>query len=180
TSHSDVNPTDALKKIFGQGGIDVEIGTNIIDAIMEMGADLKQNEKPSKVIADFWDAMLRNFKSVLQMRNSNAASGEDYIIAPVKSADGTFFDSRKEKELGGKAKLPIDADANGAYHIALKGLLLLKRFAKTEESNLKKADLGISNAEWFEFAQKEIHFSLVIQPINDNFQFFRNHIITVV
>lgn len=154
-SYSDVYPTDEFKKIFGQHRIDFESGNNLIDSIMEIGADLKQNEKPSKVVADFWDTMLKNFKFVLQMRNSNAASGEDYIISPVKNADGTFFDSRKEKELGDKAKLPIDADANGAYHIALKGLLLLKRFAKTDESNLKKADLRISEAEWFEFAQEK-------------------------
>ncbi|MBD5439124.1 MAG: hypothetical protein HDR37_11295, partial [Treponema sp.] len=133
--------------------IDFESGNNLIDSIMEIGTDLKQNEKPTSDVANFWDALLRNFKLILQMRNSNAVSGEDYIISPVKNADGTFFDSRKEKELGDKAKLPIDADANGAYHIALKGLLLLKRFDKTEESNLKKADLKISNADWFEFAQ---------------------------
>ena len=152
-SHSDVYPTDELKKIFEQCSIDFESGNNLIDSIMEIGAELKQNEKPTSDVANFWDAMLRNFKLILQMRNSNAASGEDYIISPVKNADGIFFDSRKEKELGDKAKLPIDADANGAYHIALKGLLLLKRFDKTEESNLKKADMKISKADWFEFAQ---------------------------
>ena len=152
-SHSDVYPTNELKKIFNQSSIDFESGNNLIDSIMEIGADLKQNEKPTSDVANFWDALLRNFKLILQMRNSNAASGEDYIISPVKNADGTFFDSRKEKELGNKAKLPTDADANGAYHIALKGLLLLKRFDKTEESNMKKADLKISNADWIEFAQ---------------------------
>ncbi len=152
-SHSDIYPTDELKKIFNQSSIDFESGNNLIDSIMEIGTDLKQNEKPTSDVANFWDALLRNFKLILQMRNSNAASGEDYIISPVKNADGTFFDSRKEKELGDKAKLPTDADANGAYHIALKGLLLLKRFDKTEESNLKKADMKISNADWFEFAQ---------------------------
>lgn len=57
--------------------------------------------------------------------------------------------------LGDKSKLPIDADANGAYHIALKGLLLLQRFSDTEDANLKKADLRIANKDWFSFRQKK-------------------------
>ena len=63
------------------------------------------------------------------MRNSipNSSNAEDdYLISPIKAEDGTFFDSREQFSLGKDAKLPIDADANGAYHIALKGLYLLK------------------------------------------------------
>ena len=93
---------------------------------MEIGAELKEGEKPSKEIACFWDSLLWNFKLILQMRNSIPNSEIDYLISPVKADDGTFFDSRVQKELGEEAKLPIDADANGAYHIALKGLYLLK------------------------------------------------------
>ena len=89
------------------------------------------------------------------MRNSNAQTGEDYIISPVKADDGTFFDSRNQLSLGKEAKLPIDADANGAYHIALKGLELLRRFNETDEIKLKKADMKISNADWFKFVQEK-------------------------
>ncbi|MCF0242080.1 MAG: hypothetical protein HUK25_05540, partial [Treponema sp.] len=43
------------------------------------------------------------------------------------------------------------ADANGAYHIALKGLYLLKN----NFNNNDKGYLGnISNAEWFKFVQE--------------------------
>ena len=56
------------------------------------------------------------------MRNSNARTEEDYIISPVKANDGTFFDSREETKKEDYAIFPKDADANGAYHIALKGL----------------------------------------------------------
>lgn len=157
-SHSDVYPTDEFKKIFNQCNIDFESGTNLIDSILEIGADLKDGEKPVSEVASFWDSMLKNFKLILQMRNSNASSGEDYIISPVKNINGTFFDSREQKKLaenGSAAKLPIDADANGAYHIALKGLLLLQRFSATEDANLKKADLKISNADWFKFMQEK-------------------------
>ena len=89
------------------------------------------------------------------MRNSDAKTGDDYIISPVMSESGNFFDSREQEKLGNNAKLPKDADANGAYHIALKGLYLLKAFDKTPEDQLKKVDMKISNADWFRFAQEK-------------------------
>ena len=53
-----------------------------------------------------------------------------------------FFDSRK-----GEASLPLDADANGAYNIARKGLMVMDQI-KSE----KKPE--ISNEVWLNFAQK--------------------------
>lgn len=151
-SHSDVEPTEKLKAIFEQVGIPFASGENVLDLIMEVGADLKQNEKPASDVAHFWDSLLFNFKLILQMRNSNAQTAEDYIISPVKAADGTFFDSRKEAALGKNAKLPIDADANGAYHIALKGLYLLKNNFNLNEKGYIE---NISNADWFAFVQEK-------------------------
>ncbi|MCI5523407.1 MAG: type V CRISPR-associated protein Cas12a/Cpf1 [Spirochaetia bacterium] len=154
-SYSDVFPTDELKQTFEQAEIKIHDDENLLDVIMEIGADLKPDEKPNQNVASFWDSLLRNFKLILQMRNSNAQTGEDYIISPVKADDGTFFDSRNQLSLGKEAKLPIDADANGAYHIALKGLELLRRFNETDEIKLKKADMKISNADWFKFVQEK-------------------------
>ena len=68
---------------------------------------------------------------------------------------GTFFDSREEGKKEHNATLPKDADANGAYHIALKGLSLLKRFDVADEKSLKKFDMKISNADWFKFVQEK-------------------------
>ncbi|MBO5423037.1 MAG: type V CRISPR-associated protein Cas12a/Cpf1, partial [Fibrobacteraceae bacterium] len=132
-SYEDVLITEKLKSIFQKVNIDYTSGNDLLDSIMGIGADLKNGEKPSKDIADFWDDLLYNFKLSLQMRNSNARTEEDYIISPVKSEDGTFFDSREEGKKEHNATLPKDADANGAYHIALKGLSLLKRFDVADE-----------------------------------------------
>ena len=74
------------------------------------------------------------------MRNSN--SNIDYILSPIMNKTGGFFDSRKRDKT-----LPIDADANGSYHIALKGLYLIENLSKGEK------DLKISNEKWFEFVQ---------------------------
>ena len=153
--YDDVQPTEELKALFETSGIDYKSGNPILDSIMSIGADLKDGAKPSKEIADFWDRLLYYFKLILQMRNSNARSGEDYIISPVMAADGTFFDSREEIKKGEEAKLPVDADANGAYHIALKGLSLINKINLAKDEELKKFDMKISNADWFKFAQEK-------------------------
>ncbi|MBO5481703.1 MAG: type V CRISPR-associated protein Cas12a/Cpf1 [Spirochaetaceae bacterium] len=154
-SYEDVLITEKLKSAFQKVNIDYTNGNDLLDSIMEIGADLKNGEKPSKEVADFWDGLLYNFKLILQMRNSNARTEEDYIISPVKAPDGTFFDSREEGKKEHNATLPKDADANGAYHIALKGLSLLKRFDVADEKSLKKFDMRISNADWFKFVQEK-------------------------
>ena len=75
---------------------------------------------------------------------------EDYILSPV-TKDGQHFCSIVEADKGVDAsgnwisRLPVDADANGAYHIALKGLFLLKN------PDAKR----IENEKWFEFMTKK-------------------------
>lgn len=154
-SYEDVLITEKLKLVFQKVNINYTNGINVLDFVMEIGADLKNDDKPSREVAEFWDALLYNFKLILQMRNSNARTEEDYIISPVRASDGTFFDSREESKKEGNATLPKDADANGAYHIALKGLSLIKRFDAADEKALKKFDMKISNADWFKFVQEK-------------------------
>ena len=140
-----VNPTAKLKEIFDDKGIKWNNEENFLNSVLSVEAE--------KANAQFFDELLRSFNISLQMRNSvpNSSSAEDdYLISPIKADDGTFFDSRNQLSLSKDAKLPIDADANGAYHIALKGLYLLK-------NNFNKNDKGfienISNADWFKFVQ---------------------------
>ncbi len=144
--------TDNLKALFTERSINFESGNNIYDEIMEIGAELKAGEKPSKDIASFWDYLLWNFKLILQIRNSKPNSEIDYLISPVMAEDGSFFDTREEAALGDKARLPKDADANGAYHIALKGLYLLKNNFNLNDKGYIE---GIKNADWFKFVQKK-------------------------
>lgn len=140
-----INPTEELKSIFDDFGINWNNNEkNFIDSVHTIQAE-KSNAK-------FFDTLLRMFNATLQMRNSIPNTEIDYLISPVKSEDGTFFDSREELKKGENAKLPIDADANGAYHIALKGLYLL-------ENDFNRNDKGviqnISNADWFKFVQEK-------------------------
>ena len=96
--------------------------------------------------AQFFKGLLSLMKLLLQMRNSITNSEEDYLLSPVSDESGHFFDSRE-----GISCLPIDADANGAYNIARKGLWVIRKIQETPDG--EKLSLAISNKEWLQFAQ---------------------------
>ena len=87
-------------------------------------------------------------KLLLQMRNSKTTSEVDYLLSPVADSQGRFFDSRQ-----GIETLPDNADANGAYNIARKGLWAIRKIQQTPEG--EKLSLTITNKEWLEFAQNK-------------------------
>lgn len=148
-----VNPTENLKALFDKQGINWSSEDNIIDQIQAVQAE-REN-------CAFYDGLYRSFTAILQMRNSvpnSSKEEDDYLISPVLAEDGSFYDSREEAEKGktpdGKwiSKLPVDADANGAYHIALKGLYLLQNNFNLNEKGYIE---NISNADWFKFVQEK-------------------------
>ena len=98
--------------------------------------------------ADFFRRFMRLVTLTVQMRNSDEKNGIDEIISPVKNASGEFFVSGK------KAYLPIDADANGAYNIAKKGLWIIRKIQETPEEEMPKLKLTMNNKEWLKFAQE--------------------------
>jgi CRISPR-associated protein Cpf1 len=81
------------------------------------------------------------FKLMLKMRNSN--DEQDYIISPV--ASDTPFISGPDNSMQ-----ITDADANGAYNIALKGLYWLWNNFPTDEKGYLKY---IKDEDWFWFIQ---------------------------
>ena len=139
-----VSPTENLKKKFDEFGVNWHNEENFIDSLQTVQAE--------KANASFFDELLRSFNTTLQMRNSIPNSEIDYLISPVKADDGTFFDSREQLAFGKDAKLPVDADANGAYHIALKGLYLLQNDFNRDEKGMIQ---NIKNADWFRFVQEK-------------------------
>lgn len=136
--NTDYYPTIAIMEAFAAKGITLEEGTDIKALLPEIDG--------SKANAKFYQDMFEAFRRTVQLRNSNSETGEDYIISPAVE-NGKQYCSVEElkrwKEADGHIthKLPIDADANGAYHVALKGLyLLMNPQAKT-----------IENEKWFRF-----------------------------
>ena len=136
---------------------EVDLNKELRSLFSEYKIPLKNNECIKEEIAkktksEFFKELMRLLKLTLQMRNSRIGSDEDYLISPVKDKDGNFFDSREEdKETN--PKMPRDADANGAYHIALKGLQLLKQLEDTEEVEKFKPDM--TNKSWYKFVQNK-------------------------
>lgn len=124
--------TDAFKQLFDK--YDIDINGNLKEAIS------------TQTDAQFFRELLGLMKLLLQMRNSITNSEEDYLLSPVADDAGHFFDSRE-----GINSLPIDADANGAYNIARKGLWVIRKIQETLDG--EKPSLTITNKEWLQFAQ---------------------------
>lgn len=124
--------TEEFKKLFGK--YDIDIQGNIKEAIS------KQSD------AQFFKDLLGLIKLLLQMRNSITNSEEDYLLSPVADESGHFYDSRDAIET-----LPNNADANGAYNIARKGLWAIRKVKEAAKD--EKISLAISNKEWLQFAQ---------------------------
>lgn len=126
--------TEEFKKIIAEAGIDIH--GNLKEAICTL-TDKKHLEP-----------LMRLMSLLVQMRNSVTNSETDYLLSPVADENGVFYDSRN-----GKETLPKDADANGAYNIARKGLWAIRQIQAT--SSGEKVNLNIRNKEWLQFAQQK-------------------------
>lgn len=147
----EINLTEAFKKLFQSYGIDWET-EDLKQAIARQSeskffqnnqAFLSEEDEANSGQPGLWQL----FKLTVQMRNSKANSETDYIISPVADPNGNFYDSRNKT---GVSPLPENADANGAYNIARKGLWLVEQIRKDTTG---KPNLSISNKEWLHFAQ---------------------------
>lgn len=99
----------------------------------------------------FHKEMIRYFSFILNIRVKDDDKidnrEKDYILSPVEP----FFDSRKANE----DKLPIDSDANGAYNIARKGVLILEQIRKAESIDQKFKLKPVNKKDWQDYVQSE-------------------------
>lgn len=128
--------TDEFKKILGEAGIDIH--ENLKDAICNLEGKSQKYLEP----------LMQFMKLLLQLRNSKAGTDEDYILSPVADENGIFYDSRSCGD-----ELPENADANGAYNIARKGLMMIEQIKDAKDLDNLKFD--ISNKSWLNFAQQK-------------------------
>lgn len=128
--------TDEFKKILGEASIDIHV--NLKEAICNLEGERQKNLEP----------LMQFMKLLLQLRNSKAGTDEDYILSPVADENGIFYDSRSCGD-----QLPENADANGAYNIARKGLMLVEQIKDADDLDNVKFD--ISNKAWLNFAQQK-------------------------
>lgn len=123
----EIELTEKFKELFEKYEIDYlsDIKTGI------------QNQTDTKFFKD----LIGLFKLIVQLRNSDKDA--DHILSPVKDKNGNFYDSRNNIPT-----LPKDADANGAYNIARKGLMFINQIKKGEK-------LSISAEEWIKYIQEQ-------------------------
>ena len=126
--------TNAIKKVLTDASID--LNSNLKNAICSL------TEK------SFLEPLMGLMKLLLQMRNSITGTDVDYLISPVADENGNFYDSRN-----GIETLPKDADANGAYNIARKGLWVIDKIKGSQDGD--KLNLAITNKEWLQYAQQK-------------------------
>ena len=137
----EIDLTKEFKVLFDDYGIDYH--SHLFNSILKQGKKdffYNGNEKERK------PSLFPLLKLTLQLRNSFIKSDIDYILSPVADKNGVFYDSRICA-----AYLPDNADANGAFNIARKGLMLVKRILSTSID--QKLSLTISNEEWLHYVQ---------------------------
>lgn len=121
------NMYDEYTKLFGS-----------FDVSQELFAQVSIQDKFS------WKrfVFLRNLLN--QIRNTDKSKSwneNDFVQSPVLNKYGYFFDSRKVKD----SSLPYNGDANGAYNIARKWLMMLQRIKDDSWT------LFISDKQWDEY-----------------------------
>lgn len=127
--------TERLKELFKTYDVDYKSGNDLIPAITKI-----RDKK-------FLNAILFYLRLVLKMRYTVHGSDNenDFILSPIEYETGKFFDSRTAA-----MNEPQNADSNGAYHIALKGLMMLGRIKDGEIESFKA---GEERYAWLKFMQ---------------------------
>ncbi len=177
-----VNPNTMLSELFSIYGIEKnnKIKQQIKDK--ESKNELGEKEFDGKK-RNFYKSLVYILNLILQVRNSfsEADNGKenyiDFISSPVfpffatkskyskanfDAFEKMFLSNIKDRE---KIKSEFNGDANGAFNIARKGIVILNKIAKWRKENekLKKEskkekfypDLYISYLEWDKFVQNQ-------------------------
>ncbi len=132
------NVKEILDKLFEQ-----------FDKSKSLLAQLKENKELPKVNEHpAWESLRFAIDIIQQIRNSGDVSknqDDNFLLSPVRNENGEHFESRKSN-----SKLPIDADANGAFNIACKGMIMYEHIKFMQNNNLdpKDLDLFVSDEEW--------------------------------
>lgn len=94
-----------------------------------------------------WDSLRYVIDTIQHIRNTGKTETDsNFLYSPVRDENGIHFDSRNYHN----NDLPANADANGAFNIARKGLIMdshIKQWIKDGKKD-KDLDLFVSDEEW--------------------------------
>jgi hypothetical protein len=135
--------TNGLRYVYDQKtreNKEVDVTGQIKTMMSEVGIDhLTSPDLKEDIIlcesASFHRKLTNLLRTVLEMRYTDN-EGTDFILSPVCDKNGNFFDTRFAKE--GE---PKDPDANGAFNIALKGVMTTRRLSEG-------SDIYFKHVEW--------------------------------
>lgn len=122
---------------------------------IQHGVELKKIEGRSETA---WQSLRYALDLIQQIRNSGEKNTKDdnFLYSPVRNYNGEHFDTRNH-ENNGDLELIVDADANGAFNIARKGLIMdahIKEWIRQGKPKTKgdksstDLDLFVSDREW--------------------------------
>lgn len=146
-----INVVDILNKLFAKFDKKKSFKSQI-----EAGVELQKDEERNETA---WQSFRFALDLIQQIRNSGEKnSGDDnFLYSPVRNDKDEHFDTRNYKNNGELSEIR-DADANGAYNIARKGLIMdthIKHWinngrpkTKIDGSEVSDLDLFISDREW--------------------------------
>lgn len=131
--------------------------TKSFKAQIEKGVELKKIDGRSETA---WQSLRYALDLIQQIRNSGEKNSKDdnFLFSPVRNENGEHFDTHNPANNGDLSEI-VDADSNGAYNIARKGLIMDAHIKHWIESGrpMKSAkkdekttdlDLFVSDKEW--------------------------------
>ena len=146
-----ISVIDVLDKLFANFD-----KSKSFKAQIEAGVELQKDEERNETA---WQSLRYALDLIQQIRNSGEKNSKDdnFLYSPVRNDKDEHFDTRNYINNGELSEIR-DADANGAYNIARKGLIMdahIKQWIKEGQPTTKRdgkessdLDLFISDKEW--------------------------------
>jgi CRISPR-associated protein Cpf1 len=115
-----------------------------------------------------WELLRFAIDLIQQIRNSGDVQkkqDENFLLSPVRNDQGEHFDSRQYCE---NPHLPQDGDANGAYNIARKGIIMYEHIKQwVKDNKTYNLNLFVSDREWDLWLSKSEFWKTHIQSFAD-------------
>ena len=134
-----IDVVEILDKLFNGFNKEKSFKEQIIN-----GINLKKIDGRSETA---WQSLLYAINIIQQIRNSGISEKDNnFLYSPVRNNNGIHFDTR----IHDNKTLPADADANGAYNIARKGIIMYSHIQQWKKDGAleKDLDLLVSDEEW--------------------------------
>lgn len=149
------DPNEELKNLFEKNGI------NFVDN-SDISKQIKNKEFENE---NFYKPLINKIALIIQLRNNKTEKNEDGTTNEKDSRDfiscpHCYFHSEKNllrlsEKYKGEGEFEFNGDANGAYNIARKGSLILRKINKAQD--LEKVDfndLTVSQEEWDKYVSQ--------------------------